>query len=185
MQLSVVVGSQATHAAPEAPHAVVLGVVHVEPAQQPVVHVVEHPEQEPPTQLWPLGHAVHAPPMVPQVVALAVWHVPLASQQPVGHEAALQTHAPPTQALPAPHAAPVPQWQLPPEQESLVAASHAVHAAPPVPHAVVSGVLQTSPAQQPLAQEVAVHLQAPPTQARPGAQAAPPAQEQVPAEVHV
>ena len=48
--------------------------------------------------VWPVAQAAHAAPPVPQVPALEVRHMPLASQQPLGQEVALQTHAPPAQA---------------------------------------------------------------------------------------
>jgi hypothetical protein len=70
---------------------------------------------------------------VPQYVLLsAVWQFPVASQQPLGQDVALQTHAPLTHACPA---------------------AQDTQAAPSVPHAaLVGGLTQLEPLQQPLGQ---------------------------------
>jgi hypothetical protein len=51
LHVSASMGSHFTHALPAAPHASLLGAVHVEPSQQPVVQVAEQPEQVPPTHV--------------------------------------------------------------------------------------------------------------------------------------
>ena len=52
---------QVTHAAPPMPHADVDGVMHVEPAQQPLGHDVASQTQVPATHRWPAPHAAPEP----------------------------------------------------------------------------------------------------------------------------
>jgi hypothetical protein len=164
------VGSHVPQAPPAVPQVVVEAALHTFPAQQPVGHEVALQTQTPATHSDPVPHAgpvpqphvppvqlsataelhvVQPPPPVPHAVGRATLHT-LPAQQPVGHDVALHTHAPPTQACPAPHAAPVPHLHAPPLQVSEIAGSHARHAEPAAPHAVVLGVVQTEPAQQPV-----------------------------------
>jgi hypothetical protein len=69
----------------------------------------QHPEQEaqmhcPPEQVWPLAHAAHCAPPLPQNPAVVPdWQV-FPAQQPA-HDEDVQTQAPPTHAWPAWHAA--------------------------------------------------------------------------------
>jgi hypothetical protein len=72
-------------------------------------------------------------------------------QQPFVHDAGSHTQAPPTQCWPAEHATPAPHLHAPPPQLSVRFGSHATHAEPPPPHAVIDGVVQVLPEQQPLA----------------------------------
>lgn len=91
---------QAVHVPPFVPHvALDGGEWHWRLAsQQPPAHDDALQTHMPLAQVWPVVHAAHATPPVPQVPALEVRHMPLVSQQPLGHEAALQTHAPPEHA---------------------------------------------------------------------------------------
>jgi hypothetical protein len=141
--------------------------------------------QAPPLQRWPAAQGafaphLHCPPeqvsvllrsQLAQVVPLrpqaptvggAVHALPV--QQPVGQEVASQTHAPPLQRWPAPQGALPPHLHWPPAQLSALLRSQATQLTPPVPQVVVLGVLQLVPAQQPLAQDVALQRQAPPEQ---------------------
>lgn len=100
---------------------------------------------------------------MPQVVVEAALQVSPV-QQPVGQVVALQTHAPPTHFDPGLQAGPVPQPHAPPAHVSATVASQVVQPPPPVPQAVTE-LLQTFPAQQPDAHDVALQTQAPPTHA--------------------
>lgn len=157
----------------------------VEPLQQPVGQLVESHTHEPPTHSCPDEqaplpphwhapdveqlslvmelHIVHVPPPVPQVLRDRVWHVPLPSQQPLGHEVESHVHMPLTQCCPLAHGDEVPHWHAPlAEQVSAATGSHATQALPPVPQALVVGVVHTGPLQQPLRQLVELQpLQAP------------------------
>ena len=73
----------------------------------------------------------------------------------------MQTQEPFTHAWPVLHAAPEPQVHAPPVQESLVAGSHAMQAAPPVPHVAVEGGLQVLPVQHPLVHDEVQLVHAP------------------------
>jgi len=66
--------------------------------QQPPPQELALQTHFPEAQVVPVPQTAQAPPMVPQVGLLEVWHLPLASQQPFGQELALQTHLPPLQA---------------------------------------------------------------------------------------
>ncbi len=68
------------------------------------------------------------------------------------------------------HAGPDPQLQTPPVQRSAVVGSHAVHAAPPAPHAPSEGELQLLPEQQPVVQVIAQPLHTPPVHVCPPGQ---------------
>lgn len=61
------------------------------------------------------------------------------AQQPVGHVVASHTHWLLKQRCPVVHAGPVPHRQLPVPQLFATVGSHAVHAAPWVPHALGDG----------------------------------------------
>jgi hypothetical protein len=130
--------------------------------------------QLPPLQLSLVSasQVPQAPPPVPQLALLGALHV-VPVQQPVEHEVASHTHAPPTQRWPTPHAAPAPHWQPPAAQLSARVVSQVAQPPPAVPHAVVDGVWQTLPLQQPLGQLAALHTHAPPTHACPAPQGAP------------
>ena len=115
------------------------------------VPVAEHPSARPPTV-----QSTHPEPMVPHLVPDAGMHA-VPEQQPEGHEAAVHAHAPATQAWPVAHGAPAPHAQAPAVQRS-ACESHAVHAAPDVPHALaVGGAVQTAPAQHPEAHVAELH----------------------------
>lgn len=171
------------------------------PWQHPMGQLVASHTHAPPTQRWPaphaaltpqrhwplalhvsafdVSHAVHVPPMVPQVARLAAWHwTPW--QQPVGQLVASQTQAPPTQRWPAAHWALAPQRHWPLVHESARLATQAVHAPPLVPQAARSITRHWFPWQQPLGQVVSSHTHMPPEQRCPVAQAAPAPQRQAP-----
>ncbi len=122
------------HAPPPAPQLVTEGTSHVDPEQQPDVHVCEHDWHTPLTHASPPGHAAHAAPLVPQEEDDSDWYgthvVPL--QHPAEHEFPSHTHLPPTHSCPVPHAAPVPQVHTPLVHES--PDGQAAQATPPVPH---------------------------------------------------
>jgi hypothetical protein len=114
---------------------------------------------------------VHAAPAVPHSEAEGVVQT-LPLQHPFAHDVALHSHLPPTHCCPAAHAGPVPQAHMPFEHESASCMLHAMHAAPPVPHAAtVGGLVHVLPEQQPVAHDVALHTHLPPTHAWPVAQA--------------
>jgi hypothetical protein len=167
-------------ALPPAPQFVVEGVSQVLPLQQPEVHVCEQPSHTLLTQL-PVPHEPQALPPDPHAAFWLPGMHTLPWQHPPGQLAALQTHAPPTQARPAPQAAPVPHLHAPPEHESLVVELHTPQDPPPVPHVAVELALQTPPAQQPPAQDVASHTHCPPEHRCPLTQAGPLPHEQLPA----
>lgn len=69
------------------------------PLQQPLGHEVASQPQVPFVllQSWPVAHAVHRAPAVPQDALVSDpngTQVPLAVQQPFGHDVASQTHWP-------------------------------------------------------------------------------------------
>lgn len=180
-QLSARVGLHVTHALEPVPHWVNDGVLHP-PEQQPLGHVSAL--QTMATQLpvgvhsWPAGHGLfplhsqfpatqlferksharHAAPPMPHACCVETVHCP-PWQQPLGHEAASHaTHTPPLHFWFPLHAAAPPQPHVPAaEQVSPTAGSQLAHAAPPVPHAVADGVVQTLFTQQPLGHVAAVH----------------------------
>jgi hypothetical protein len=168
---SVALGSQATHAAPPIPQVLVDGDLHMLPVQHPDRHVCAQPWQVPPTHWSPAEHATHAVPPVPHAPVVGVVHV-LPSQQPFGHEVPLHTHAPPLHRWPLEHAALDPHVHAPLLHESAVLGSQATHAAPPIPHAPLEGVVHVLPLQQPFGHELALHTHAPPTHRWPAAHAA-------------
>lgn len=172
--------SQATQAAPPVPHALAVSVVvHTEPLQQPVVHVVLQPAHAPPTHATPTPQLAHAAPPAPHAAAvLPDWHV-FPAQQPL-HELESHTQAPPTQCWPVAQGPFAPQLQRPASQRSLIAGSQARHCCPGAAHAIPLVGVQTLPAQHPLGHDVASHTHAPPTQRWPAVQAAPPPQLHVP-----
>ena len=189
------------HAAPLAPQAaLVLPGRHVLPEQQPPAHDDALHTQPLPVHLRPAPHAalplqpqvpfarqvlevlvlqsVHAAPFTPQAPLLGVVHT-LPTQQPLGHDVESHTHWPlPSQRCPLPQAAPLPHRHWPPAHWLAFAGSHAEHAPPPAPHWLALGALtQVEPAQQPLAQVLALQpVHAWPTQVCPlhVAHAAPP-----------
>jgi hypothetical protein len=105
-----------------------------------------------------VSHVTQPVPSVPHVVSEAASHVE-PEQQPMGQEVELQTHAPPEHTWPALQGGPDPHLQAPvAEHVSVLAGSHAAHAAPPTPHAAnADGVLHVEPEQQPDGQLVEVH----------------------------
>jgi hypothetical protein len=196
--------AQGLHAPPFLPQAPVEVPVWQTPAasQQPVGQLVASQTHAPPTQclppmqgaLPPQRHAppaehvsapipqlVHEEPLAPHVAVDAVWQLPFASQQPL-QVAGPQLHAAPTQATDPPvHVGCVPQRQAPFVQRSEFAPSQGAHAAPPVPHSVKDGVLQTPVAsQQPVGQLVASQMQLAPEQRCPAPHAGPEPHWQLP-----
>jgi hypothetical protein len=181
-QASAPTGSQGTHAAPAAPHAVTEVGVQVLPLQQPVVQVCEQPEHTPFEQVCALPQGAHIAPAVPQAVAEGVVHWLLVSQHPVGQEVASQTQAPPVQCWPLGHGAPEPQAQAPLTQESARTGLQAVHAMPGAPQAAAEVEVQAPLwSQQPLGHEVSSQAHAPPEQCWPWGQPAPLPQVHAPA----
>jgi len=166
--------SHAMQAVPPDPHVLTDDAEHVLPLQHPLAQLVAlQLVHAPPTHESPALHVAQAAPPAPHAARLlpGVQVSPL--QQPA-HELASHTHAPDAQCWPVPHAAPDPQVQLPlASQVSLVRASHAWHAPPPVPHAVALIAVHVVPMQHPLAHEVASHTHAPDTQRWPTAHAFP------------
>jgi hypothetical protein len=156
-------GVHAEHAAPGAPHAVTDGVVQVLPLQQPSGHEVTSHTHEPCEQWSPCRHGAPVPqrqspvpeqlsasagshatqlaPPVPHVFVERSSQVWFALQQPLGHDVASHTQRPPAQRCPSPQGAPPPHVHVPlAEQPSLVVASHAMQALPPVPQVAVDGM---------------------------------------------
>jgi hypothetical protein len=155
---------QLVHAAPPVPHAdEVVGVVHVDPEQQPVEHVDElHPLQTPPAHV-PAPQFEHTPPPDPQVPAVLPGWQALPKQHPVAHELALQMHVPPEQTWPDEQAAPPPQVHVPVPEQPSAWAPQLTHAEPLVPQEeddVV--VMHVGPAQQPVGHDAGSQTHAPP-----------------------
>ena len=171
------------------------------PAQHPVGHEVPSQTQVLATQRWPgeqasavpqrqvpvaeqlserASHATQVAPAFPQVATERLAQI-APMQQPLGHELASQMQRPPTQRCPPAHALFTPQEQTPAAlQLSALVGSQARQAPPLVPQVASAVVLQVVPEQQPLAQEVASHTQAPAWQRWPVWQAAPLPQRQAP-----
>ena len=189
---ALAVRSQRAQAAPAGAQAVSERGRQVDPAQHPLGHEVASQTQLPPRQRWPAPQAepapqahepaavqlsaveglqvVQAPPPAPQRASVAETQV-VPSQQPFGQEVGSQTHAPATQRRPAPHAGPLPQAQLPvDEQRSAASASQPTHATPPTPQVSTEGALQVAPEQHPFGQEVRHPLQLPFVQLSPPGQ---------------
>ncbi len=94
LQLLAVKVLHTMHGEPPYPHESMDRWLHVDPEQQPVLHVSAQPVHAPDAQLWPFGQLAQAPPPEPQAPSvLPVWHV-VPAQQPVGHETPSQTQAP-------------------------------------------------------------------------------------------
>jgi len=178
---------------PPLPHAAfAVPLVQVMPEQQPFGQLVPSQTQAPARQRCPLAQAVpvpqahtpldeqrsavmpqaaHVPPLLPQVESDCVRQVSDA-QQPFGQLVPSQTQRPETQCWPDAHIAPPPQAQLPAlEQASARTGSQLTHARPPPPQFERDGRLQVVPEQQPFAQLVPSHMQAPLEQRWPAAQA--------------
>jgi hypothetical protein len=138
--------------------------------------------QLPPVQLLAvIGlQVVQAAPALPQVASEAVLQVS-PRQQPLGQVSALQTHIPLTQAWPDTQAGPLPQVHAPSVQASERVVSQAVQALPVMPQAVMIGVVQTFPLQQPFGQEVESQRHWPPAQNCPLPHSGPVPHMQIPA----
>ena len=201
-QRSALPAAHAPQVAPPIPQAsIVVGILQVLPAQQPLGHEKASHTQAPATQRCPLPQAAPVPhaqlpaavqlsaatesqvtqtaPVAPQRVSDRDTQV-APSQHPVGHEAVLHTQWPPTQRWPDTHDGPPPHPQAPPaEQPSARVVSQPTHTAPPLPQAATEGLLQVAPEQQPPGQLIALHpLQRPAPQVCPAgqvSQAPPPA----------
>jgi hypothetical protein len=161
----------AAHVPPGAAQAAMESGVQTFPVQHPVGHEVESHTQVPPEQCSPrahgapvphwqvplaehvsartVSHATHVAPAAPQVPSARVLQV-VPSQQPSGQDVESQTHWPARQRWPVVHTAPPPHVQAPAVHPSAAVPSHALHAAPAVPHVVADAWLQVSPEQQPL-----------------------------------
>jgi hypothetical protein len=110
----------------------------------------------------PVAHDWQLSPPLPHAVSALPGMQTLPLQHPPAQLVPSQVQAPATQCWPARHMAPGPQAQAPlAAQPSLATGSHARHVAPPVPHAVATGVVQTPVAQQPPGQVVALQALAP------------------------
>jgi hypothetical protein len=151
----------AVQVAPPVPHAafVLPGWQTPVMSQQPVGHVMAlqvDPLQAPPTQVSVDGQVAHVAPPVPQnAVVVPASQIPVLSQQPVGQLAALQGGG---LQVPALHVSPV---------------GHAVHVAPPVPHALELDPVSQKPSvsQHPVGHVMALHAtptHAPARHASPG-----------------
>lgn len=159
------IGSQAMHALPLAPHCVTeAGDTHIEPAQQPS-HPTPHESEHTPETHSPVSQVSHAEPPLPHALGEVPGLHVLPEQQPV-HDVLLHTQLPPLHTWPEPQGAPPPQLQVPDAlHPSDFAGSQAVHANPPVPQlASVGGEVHVGPEQQPPAHDVASHTQSPETQ---------------------
>jgi hypothetical protein len=168
-------------------------------SQQPLGQLVALQTQAPFTQTWPLGQAEpvlpqthatkvqvsallpqarQAPPLVPHAdVVLPATHVPLAQQPPLQRlvELHAEVQVPLLHAMSAGQSLAALQPQTPLDRHTWPAplVAQLTQAAPPVPQVVVpEGWQLPLLSQQPLGQLVALHTQAPFTQARPLGQAA-------------
>jgi hypothetical protein len=109
----------------------------------------------------PLAQAVQATPLLAQFALVGTWQE-LLRQQLFGHESASQTHTPPLQRLPGPHGGPLPHWQAPVVQLSVMNVLHAEHAAPAVPQVVTVRLRHcTLASQQPNGQDTLSQTQVP------------------------
>ncbi len=189
LQLSAVVVEHATQVWPSWPHsATVGGITQLLPLQQPSGQVTaSQPSHTWLTQLLPPLQAAQLPPFFPHAVFIVpAWHTPLPSQQPFGQLVASHTQLPAEQRWPAPQTAPVPQAQAPLVHRSAPTPqpAHEVPAAPHAPSVSEPSATQVVPLQHPPGQLLALHTQAPPTQACPAAHAAPEPQVQLPCALH-
>jgi hypothetical protein len=144
---------QAPHVAPPVPHDIVVSdpySSHVPvgpPTQHPWAHEVASQTHCPiPLHSWPVGHAAHMAPAAPQEAfdsPVGASHLSSAVQQP-GHDVPAHEHAPAIQFSPV---------------------AHALHAPPPVPHAIAvcadTGTQAPAALQQPIGQDVASHAHVP------------------------
>jgi hypothetical protein len=181
-QPSARVASQPMQTAPPLPQVASEGGLQVAPEQQPVGQLVAlQPLQCPPVQVWPAGHDWQAPPPPPHDDAVTPARQAPSAQQPVAHDVLSQTQVLATQRWPGEQASPLPQRQLPDDEQLSERASHATQVEPALPQVVVERVWQVAPVQQPLGHDVASHRQRPPAQRWPPTQAAPVPQTQLPA----
>lgn len=171
-------GSHATHAAPGSAHALGPIGTHVEPEQQPLVHVIAHPAQTPPAHVS-APQFVHAEPPAPHSACAVPSSQTSPSQHP-GQLAESHTQRPPAQRCPLAHCAPPPHVQAPPVHASASAGSHAMHTSPPVSHARSHAARHTSPSQHPVGHDAALHTQPLTWHSCPGAHAGSVPQRHVP-----
>jgi hypothetical protein len=121
------------------------------------------------------------PPLPHWLSSVPARHV-LPSQHPPQLELS-QVQPPAWHRCPARHGGPAPQRHAPLPQLSASNVLQLTHAAPPVPHAVLTGgATHVLPLQQPLGQLVASHTHTPTTQRWPAAHAAAPPHRQLPPE---
>jgi hypothetical protein len=142
----------------------------------PIAHCAEDPHLHAPLvheSVRDPSHTEQAAPSVPHCDTDGVMQV-APEQHPVGHEPlapVVHAHWPPTHACPAAQGAPLPHAQSPiAEQRSALSGSHAVHASPPKPQAVVDRARQVGPEQQPVAHDDAHPEHTPVLQACPAGQ---------------
>lgn len=126
---------QSPHVAPGCPHIVAESVVQTPDAQHPLGHDVASHTQTPPEQREPAPHAgppphVHAPPAQPSAVGPHDTHAEPASPHALADVG--ETQLDPEQHPPGQLVA-LQLVQTPAEHDPLL---HALHAAPPVPHAL-------------------------------------------------
>jgi hypothetical protein len=161
---------QLLHAAPSVPHAEDVGVVHVDPEQQPDGQVPEpHPLQTPPVQVSGLGQLEHMPPPDPQSPGvLPGWHCPMESQHPEGHEVELQTHLAPEQTWPVEQAVPPPHVHFPVAEQPSAVLPQLTQTEAPIPQAEADGTVHVEPGvdpeQQPLGHDPGSQRHTPPEQ---------------------
>lgn len=110
-QLSERMASHVWQTEPLAPHAIGDCGKHIEPVQQPFMHVVaSHPLHAPAVHVSPVGQGEHARPALPHAVGSVPGRHTVPSQQPLAHDVASQMHVPAAeQRCPARHAGPPPQ----------------------------------------------------------------------------
>jgi hypothetical protein len=195
---------QSVQRKPKTPHALVAlpgwQVPPTNAVQQPVGQLFPLQTHWPLTQAWPATHCALLPHMqvpfwqlserlVTQEVQVTPWapHSLFAGiaqrllrQQLFGHESALHTHWPFTHCWPPMHGGPLPHWQAPLVQLSVMNVLHATHARPLVPQVRTERVWHWLFWQQPVGHDAASHKHWPFTHCWPATHCGPVPQEQSP-----
>jgi hypothetical protein len=148
--------------------------LQVAPEQQPLGQLVAlQPLQWPSVHVCPAGQAWQTPPPAPHDATVDPGRHAPCEQQPPGHDVPSQTQVLATQRWPAAQVSPLPQRQLPVDEQLSDRASHVTQVDPALPQALAARAAQVVPLQQPLGHDVASHTQAELTQRWPPAQAGP------------
>jgi hypothetical protein len=173
--------SQPTHATPRLPQVVSEGALQVAPEQQPFGQLVAlHPLQAPELHICPAGQGSQRPPPVPHEAGVSPARQVPPEQQPFGQEVPSHTQVLPMQRCPGRQAAPLPQRQVPADEQLSAWASQATQVEPASPQVASERVSQALPWQQPLGHDVASHTHSPETQRCPPAHAGPEPHAHVP-----